>query len=463
MRVAGHRVELYRTTAPTGIDARIDGTPVTLKANPQALPGGGTIGTYGQDGTVIVVWPDNTVAIVNAVGVYPEYYRFTVELGLAPGRLGHMVGLLGNADGDKTNDLVTRAGQPVTFPNTPFAELYGTYINSWRISQAESLFDYGTGQTTATFTDLTFPDAPATPQNLPAATRTNATNVCGLFGLTTPDVTNACIVDVGLTGDSDFANSAAFAQQEGLGVPSNTGGAGIDAATTVTTTTPGENAVRTFVGTAGQKLTLTVTGNTYTAVDMTIRDPNGATVTSQFGSTATAFHDVFTLPATGTYTITIDPRLQLTGTLTFLLGSVPDNTGSTAIGTSTTVSTATVGENAVRTFAGTAGQKLTLTVLGNTYSAVDLTVRDPGGVFVTSQFASTATAFHDVFTLPTTGTYTILVDPRASSRARSHSCWRRCRTTRGRPRSALRRRFRPRRSARTRCVRSRARPGRSSR
>ena len=43
----------------------------------------------------------------------------------------------------------------------------------------------------------------------------------------------------------------------------------------MTTTTPGENAVRTFVGTAGQKLTLTVSANTFTAVDMTIRDPNG--------------------------------------------------------------------------------------------------------------------------------------------------------------------------------------------
>ena len=70
-----------------------------VPATPQALPGGGTIGTYGLDGNVIVVWPDGSVAIVHAVGIYPEYYRFTVELGLAPARLGHMVGLLGNADG----------------------------------------------------------------------------------------------------------------------------------------------------------------------------------------------------------------------------------------------------------------------------------------------------------------------------------------------------------------------------
>ena len=104
-------------------------------------------------------------------------------------------------------------------PNTPFAELYGTYVNSWRISNAESLFDYGPGETTETFTDLTYPDAPATPQTLPPAARASATATCNLFGLTTPELLDACIVDVGLTGDADFANDAADAQEAGLGIP----------------------------------------------------------------------------------------------------------------------------------------------------------------------------------------------------------------------------------------------------
>jgi hypothetical protein len=40
-----------------------------------------------------------------------------------------------------------------------------------------------------------------------------------------------------------------------------------------------------------------------------------------------------------------------------MLGAVPDNTGTTSIGTATTVTTTVIGENAERTFAGTAGQK----------------------------------------------------------------------------------------------------------
>ena len=45
--------------------------------------------------------------------------------------------------------------------------------------------------------------------------------------MTTPELTDACIVDVGMTGDADFANTAAAAQQTGLGIPTNTGGTAI--------------------------------------------------------------------------------------------------------------------------------------------------------------------------------------------------------------------------------------------
>ncbi len=67
---------------------------------------------------------------------------------------------------------------------------------------------------------------------------------------------------------------------------------------------------------------------------------------------------------------------------------MPDNVGTTAIGQATTVTTATVGENAVRTFAATAGQKMTMSVSANTIAAVDLTVRQPNGTFVGWLFLS---------------------------------------------------------------------------
>jgi hypothetical protein len=412
MRVAGHRVAVYRTTAAKGYIVRIDGNPTTISAAPQALPGGGSIGTYGTDDSAIVTWPDGTVAIVKAVGIYPEYYRFLVQIGLAPGRLGRVVGMLGDADRNKTNDLVTRGGQPIPFPDPPFATFYGTYVNSWRVNMAETLFDYDAGQSTDTFTDLTFPDMPATPQTLPAGALSRATTLCAQFGLAAGAATDACLVDVGLTGDADFATEGAMAQSANLGVPNNAGSTLVGAPTTVTVNTPGAIAVRTFPGTAGQKLTLSISGNTIAMLDVTVRDPNGNAVAAFVVSSATAFRDAFTLPVTGTYTITVDPRDQFVGSLTFTFGNVPPNTGSTAIGTPTTVTIETIGEVAVRTFSVTAGQKLTLTVTGNTIPVADIIVRDPNGNTSAVLTVSSPTAFRDVFTLSVTGTYTITVDPR---------------------------------------------------
>ena len=134
-----------------------------------------------------------------------------------------------------------------------------------------------------------------------------------------------------------------------------------------------------------------------------MRQPNGTFVAGLFVSGRRGSVDMFTLPVTGTYTITVDPRDQNTGALTFLLDAVPENTGTTAIGTPTTVTIGTVGENAVRTFAATAGQRLTLSVSGNTIAGVDLVVRQPNGSPWRSLFLSGATGFRDMFTLPVDG------------------------------------------------------------
>jgi len=414
MRVAGHRVAFYRNTQATGFDTRIDGAFVSLSASPQQLPGGGTVGTYGTNDAAAVTWPDGTVVIVRAVGVFPQYYRFLVEIDPVPSRLGHLIGMLGDANGTKTDDLVTRQGQPIAFPDPPFATFYGTYVNSWRISMAESLFDYDGTDTTATFTDLTFPDAPATPQTLPTPVRNTATGVCGQFGLTDAAVNDACVVDVGFTTDADFATEGAAAQAAGFGLPNNAGSTTIGTQTTVAVGTPGTTPVRTFPGTAGQQLTLDVTNNTIGAANLTVRDPSGNVVATLPVSSANAFHDPFTLPSTGTYTITTTPDGQDTGSLMFDLADVADS-GSATPGTPTTVTIDTIGQAAVRSFVGLAGQKYTLTVTSNDIGSAAVTVRDPTGGVVATQLVSQPTAFFDAFTLPLTGTYSITVEPQGQS------------------------------------------------
>ena len=153
-------------------------------------------------------------------------------------------------------------------------------------------------------------------------------------------------------------------------------------------------------------------------VDVTVRQPNGTFVGSLFVSGPSAFRDVMTLPVTGTYTITIDPRDQNTGTLTFTLEPrARQHRGRPRSARRPTVTIGTIGENAVRTFAATAGQKMTLTVAGNTIPGVDLTIRQPNGTFVGGLFVSGPTGFRDAMTLPVTGTYTITIDPATRTRA----------------------------------------------
>ena len=81
-----------------------------------------------------------------------------------PGSYG---GLQGEDEG-QSNDFQLADGTVLQQPLTT-AELYGEYANSWRVSQATSLFDYPTGEDTADFTDTNFPADAVTLADLPAS------------------------------------------------------------------------------------------------------------------------------------------------------------------------------------------------------------------------------------------------------------------------------------------------------
>lgn len=203
-RVAGHRVGVYLATGG-GVNVRVDGQATT--ATSLTLPGGGTLSNNAATGHVTTTWPDGSFVIVD----YSRGYYLDLSATVSTAQAGHIGGLLGNANGNAADDLATRDGTPVPYPATP-AQLYGAYAASWRLVQAESLFDYGPGQSTATFTDLTFPSTPATVDGLPAAVRQSATATCTAAGVTDPAFLTDCILDVGVTGDANAALSAATAQ-----------------------------------------------------------------------------------------------------------------------------------------------------------------------------------------------------------------------------------------------------------
>ncbi|HSE15992.1 MAG TPA: IPT/TIG domain-containing protein [Pyrinomonadaceae bacterium] len=197
------------------------------------------------------------------------------------------------------------------------------------------------------------------------------------------------------------------------------------AAVTVTTTVSGQNASLTFSGTASQRVSLQMTSvtigtSTCCSVRVSIKKPDGTNLVSPtlLGTTG-GFFDVQTLPATGTYTIFVDPQNTDVGSMTLTLNDVPaDPTPTiTAGGAAVTVTTTVPGQNARPTFSGTAGQRISLRMTAvsigtSTCCSTRVSILNPdGSTLVSPTFVGTTGGFIDVQTLATTGTYTIVVDP----------------------------------------------------
>lgn len=181
---------------------------------------------------------------------------------------------------------------------------------------------------------------------------------------------------------------------------------------TVTLPTAGEVGYVTFTGTAGQNLGLGLTANTISASLVSVRRPNGTTLASRVVIPGAADMD-FTLDATGTHTIVVDPDGSATGSITLTLSE--DVVGSITIGgSSTTVTTTRAGENARVTFSGTSGPNLGLGITANTIGASLVSVRRPNGTTLASRVVIPGATEMD-FTLDATGTHTIFVDADGSA------------------------------------------------
>ena len=182
----------------------------------------------------------------------------------------------------------------------------------------------------------------------------------------------------------------------------------------VSITRPGQRARLTFSGTAGQNLGLGMTGVSISSSNVSILKPDGTTLTTAFavgtsGSTLDA-----TLPVTGTYAILVDPALVHTGNMTLTLSE--DLTGTLTIGGPAVPLTITrAGQNGRLTFAGTAGQQVTVRVTGNTLGCVTVKLLKPDGTTLTSSVGCGASFNLATQTLPTTGTYTVFVSPNTPS------------------------------------------------
>ena len=195
--------------------------------------------------------------------------------------------------------------------------------------------------------------------------------------------------------------------------PELTGSIMIDQVTaTPTLTVPGQRARYAFDGTAGQRINLGITGVSILSSTVSILRPDGTKwEATTIGPSGGSLDPLTALPETGTYSIIVEPVSNYTGSMTIALSSPV--TGTLALdGPSAPVSLTKPGQTARYTFNGNAGQwvSLGLTSVDITSSAVTLMTSE-GTILASTAVGTAGGALEDQNPLPTTGTYTVLIDP----------------------------------------------------
>jgi hypothetical protein len=183
-----------------------------------------------------------------------------------------------------------------------------------------------------------------------------------------------------------------------------------------TISTPGQVARLSFSGTAGLRVSVNSSSSISTCWTLAILKPDGSQLASVFSCGSSIFIEPQTLPASGSYTVLIDPSGNGTGQATVNLYNVVDVTGTLTLGgPAVNVSITVPGQNASYTFSGTTGQQATVRVSGSTISCVTVTLLKPDGTSLTSTFSCGSTINLATQTLPVTGTYTVTVNPNGAS------------------------------------------------
>ena len=412
LRVGADRLGFYLVDG--AIAVHLNGRVIASPADALTLPGGGSLigGTspvYLNGDGFSVTWPDSSRVYVDQIG--PWGLRVYVQL--ATGRKSKVSGLFGNDDGNPANDLITRTG--VRLPAEPtFAQIYSVFAPRWRIDQSGSLFDYRPGQTTATFTDLSFPDYAITAAELPAAVRTQAQAGCRYVGVSAPIVLRDCILDLGLTGQQAFAVSASDTQATFAGTP---GAAARSWPLTVTT--PGQTATYAFAGTAGQKIYVNVSSATVPGGCgiLQLLAPDGTIVASGCIIDGHGDIDAAVLPVSGQYRIVLHPPGGATGQAVIQVITAIDETGPISVGATATMTIRQPGAISTLTFSARAGQNVFIDVPTATIPTECgvLTLLGPDGVELGSGCIISGVGYIDAAVLPITGTYRIVVDPARNS------------------------------------------------
>jgi large repetitive protein len=181
---------------------------------------------------------------------------------------------------------------------------------------------------------------------------------------------------------------------------------------TFSTARPGQNARYSFSGNVGDKYFLAFTNCTIGYAGIIVYKPDGTSLTST-GVTSSTYFNLPTLPATGIYTVFIDPSSVYVGKVDMQLKTVPSDLADTIAvdGAALSLSLAMNQRDAV-TFSGIAGQQLgvgyTNVSTNPTGQSISYKLNRPDGTQLFSANWSTGSD-GNLPVLPVTGIYTLNV------------------------------------------------------
>lgn len=218
MNVGGDRVALYSDEKPDSdisTPLRVEGRPIKLSGNTYFLPHGGTITTKGND--YIITWPTGEKLVASTNNF--RFGNMNLMAQIYPCE-DQYEGIFGNANGTPKDDIQIRNGGVrndlysatnkfggVVLTNESSNEAERIYLaqlakdfgNSWRVTNETTLFDYGVGETTLTYTDLNFPQIHRTVGDLSQNQQNKARRKCEEQGVRGEDL-KGCIFDMAYIG-----------------------------------------------------------------------------------------------------------------------------------------------------------------------------------------------------------------------------------------------------------------------
>jgi predicted Fe-S protein YdhL (DUF1289 family) len=369
--VAGTVVSLR--SRPDGVDVHIEGEPVDVdRGDFVAVGGEGALVSTGE--AMLVVWPDGSQLNVYDRGPYIDIRFFPVDAdGLA------WEGLFGDRDGDHTNDL--RLADGAVLENATFEDIHGPFADSWRVTEDASLFHYEDGESTATYTDLSFPEVSTGVSDLDPSALSAARETCIAYGIFDEAALADCAYDLAITSDLVFLLSAGMLQDSTFAGDDGSVafGGGVSAASIVQDQAvtgeirePGDVGRHEFTAAVGDRVWVTVdevNGDCARDPDEHLEwrliSPSGEQAAVSADIRACPEQGPITLEDAGTWTLVVSAGDNDPSTGTYALrvrGVQADDDAQVSIGTTVRGEIESVGVSDFHRFTAAAGDRVWVTV-----------------------------------------------------------------------------------------------------